>query len=1170
MAIPNLYNFGSPDSYSLFSSNINRYTDYDKVLNKTLGHNIVNAQDNFWDFHDNFLNNYINGLQNFDIDTYAKESINSIDNWSKAGGHQYYSLDDKSSLYTSNYTKDFQQNFDSTDFGSKFNLAMLGTRGSGNEIFTYSSNLNSDDRLIDGKTNYDKYHGAQTENRVYGLHVDTSQDNFLKWANLMKSKGATGAYVYKDFWIPTKDTDRDPSKQYVNFSDLDLNLNTSLGVPPPGSTKDNQEIKKDSSSIFGSTPKDFKEIEPLKTNKLTNLIPDVIGTSRLLLALRNNEKVHNIYDKSIHPVLKDTYERYSPVTGDFAAVQNAGLLGAETIRRAEQSATSDGSLNIAQQLEAWRQANQLRIQGFNQDNQRIRQTANEALARQEDNMARRSEVANFNRASIQNAIEQRAENDATAQKSNWNSIDQYLQGFEKRIRYNYEKKNQDIEDWNNIIIQQNALNFRSTKYKNIRDKIKLLQYKYPGVPITYWPEYETLKEDIAKLDRYYYDYLYQQQAKSQGIDYPGLYTEQQRNNLSFYDQGGKIVPKFQAGGKSHNYAIYQDISGPYYDLKLQNLLYQNTAKSSSSKSSSSKSSNKEDDFTKKDFIKSLEKAKLLPNDMRYLSAQIQNLISMAKFSGTNISDLSDEYLQIMPLLNNAVINREDNEKMKDKARQEGTLGEDAYFEGGMYVTDRETNKITLVDFKTLKQNPDRYQRVTYGNLVWANENMPDQANSHIYARVVNEAIGLKQVAKLAKSLLYTMGTTKQSVDQYMPNTVPYEKPNELLDLVQAGPKGYYKFTTEMESVDQNKIMDQVNYLLRMMPRNAIGRLMFETENGTGEEVADILLKLVTGGINTTYKRSASPVTSVDKNGNIGSSKGSYSNGEDPKQGFWASVLSGQGDDYTYTILKNKGLQTVEGKIYTSVPKVDKDMSLRDYLMKSGGINVVLDNSSISFGDIKISQKSWNDIVVSSSSNIVVAPLPKNNDGSVNFRILDTYLSIQDRLQKEGLKLNSPEYIKRQSELMNQEGLQFLLRSDGTPNPQLFGKFMIIEGLASSKTMGIDPKDNKTTKSLEDIEANYIIDRGQDEQLANIIRKALSSKKTGNSKKVEDYDLDTGGWWPFNNDTIYEGNIYIPLTNSLIKAQWADDNDIKASTAHDLDEAKQALDKLNNLNDTSFE
>lgn len=154
--------------------------------------------------------------------------------------------------------------------------------------------------------------------------------------------------------------------------------------------------------------------------------------------------------------------------------------------------------------------------------------------------------------------------------------------------------------------------------------------------------------------------------------------------------------------------------------------------------------------------------------------------------------------------------------------------------------------------------------------------------------------------------------------------------------------------------------------------------------------------------------------------------------------------------------------------------------------------------------------------------------------------------------------------------MNQEGLQFLLRSDGTPNPQLFGKFMIIEGLASSKTMGIDPKDNKTTKSLEDIEANYIIDRGQDEQLANIIRKALSSKKTGNSKKVEDYDLDTGGWWPFNNDTIYEGNIYIPLTNSLIKAQWADDNDIKASTAHDLDEAKQALDKLNNLNDTSFE
>ncbi len=167
---------------------------------------------------------------------------------------------------------------------------------------------------------------------------------------------------------------------------------------------------------------------------MSELAPDLIGAGRLWASLHTNNRVYDTVLPSLKPVLKYTYERYSPVTGAFSARQLKNRQGADVLRQSNQAFTSDASLAAARMLEGQRQANQLQAEGFLADDQEIRRTQAEALARQEDNMARRSEVANFNRASINQANRERAQLKATRLKSNWQSWDNFLQGFESRIR----------------------------------------------------------------------------------------------------------------------------------------------------------------------------------------------------------------------------------------------------------------------------------------------------------------------------------------------------------------------------------------------------------------------------------------------------------------------------------------------------------------------------------------------------------------------------------------------------------------------------------------------------------------------------------------------------------------------------------------------------------------
>jgi hypothetical protein len=69
--------------------------------------------------------------------------------------------------------------------------------------------------------------------------------------------------------------------------------------------------------------------------------------------------------------------------------------------------------------------------------------------------------------------------------------------------------------------------------------------------------------------------------------------------------------------------------------------------------------------------------------------------------------------------------------------------------------------------------------------------------------------------------------------------------------------------------------------------------------------------------------------------------------------------------------------------------------------------------TITFGDVILSEESFKNIVVNSSSGAFNAILPKNQDGTVNLHLAKLYTQIVEKLEQQGYKKGTSEYNLKQ-------------------------------------------------------------------------------------------------------------------------------------------------------------
>lgn len=314
-------------------------------------------------------------------------------------------------------------------------------------------------------------------------------------------------------------------------------------------TKNNTDVKKPTEET-SITPKEntIKTKKPGVLDFVAGITPSLIGAGRLLSSLRTNNKVAETIRKSLNPVLKDTYELYSPITGAFSEMQLRNNQAADVRRQTSRPFTSDASLQLAGMLEANRRATDLERQGFLADDAEIKRTKAEALKRQEDNAARRSEVANFNRASINQINRELAQLKAAKLKQNWQSLDNFLSGLESRTRQRIEES---LNNKRNFRLQTTIDDINNQYYDAIQEAskgIRKWQSKNPDQDITTAGKtYEDYIKKVRELQKWKDAQKYGAHANVYGYSYSNPYLSKNIYEIlgRSFKNGGTLKPSVQ-------------------------------------------------------------------------------------------------------------------------------------------------------------------------------------------------------------------------------------------------------------------------------------------------------------------------------------------------------------------------------------------------------------------------------------------------------------------------------------------------------------------------------------------------------------------------------------------------------------------------------------------------
>ena len=263
--------------------------------------------------------------------------------------------------------------------------------------------------------------------------VSYAHNNFRAKGTRYFYKDTNGTVHYVDPKVATSgkyklgESSTTPTKEgWTDWTDIEL---TGLANQNPQSEQTSPGNKAtDIDRTDGTKNSNFwKENGAQIRNEFDKLAPDLIAAQRLNASLRANKKIADIQKRGNIPYIQKTYERYSPVLGKFGERQAYKQQGNQIERESAIGRSSDMSQYAAQRLEGQVQAMNRSIQGDITDNNAINQSKKEALARQEDNAARRTDISNKNMYSIISNIKDNSIIDAQHEQADYTSKDQFLQ-----------------------------------------------------------------------------------------------------------------------------------------------------------------------------------------------------------------------------------------------------------------------------------------------------------------------------------------------------------------------------------------------------------------------------------------------------------------------------------------------------------------------------------------------------------------------------------------------------------------------------------------------------------------------------------------------------------------------------------------------------------------------
>ena len=616
-----------------------------------------------------------------------------------------------------------------------------------------------------------------------------------------------------------------------------------------------------------------------------------------------------------------------------------------------------------------------------------------------------------------------------------------------------------------------------------------------------------------------------------------------------------MIFKFQQGGS----AIPPLVS--YQPVMVTN----NGASETASTVGSSKSSEESSDLTDKDLLKMLEKLDGLPNDMQALTQVLSNFYIDQQYSPfPNTANIASRYLQALQMMRTANFNRKQYDNAFNIVSNNGGINELAINEKGFLICVNDKGDFKYLKPEQLAQTSD-YQPVTNSELLRLRAYNPELAGDNRILGVVANGIGIDSVIKYIKDSISNLGTTDTSQQGYISTQQGQliTGMQTLINAIQTASQNGIKFDGTTQDLYQYKIINKtqkeqadaaLKYIYTTLPENAKTLLKMRTNSGTDQDAQKLIATIISSQIDYTNQYDIEL-----KAGKTAQKASKDTSGtKDPTEqetSFLSNIQQSiGGSTQGMTIDTGTGIQMkVEGSYYPQVTKPNgdaiTDTSMSQMLADSHLMSLIKNNKSITYGDQKITPEQLKNITYN-NTGVLRANLPIKPDGTVNLDLLVQY-------QKAEAEMNATNDPQKRGEILKKYGLSDLLKSNGTPDENKFGAFIVTEGYTTERN-GIKKSDF----------VKYIKDPS-DEQI-DLIKRSLT---TGTGKDKQTPEIDTFSYFNpldyiFGVDDIFKAAVYIPISNNKLTAITGANQHIDYDEAMNLEQKYQSFEKNINQRPTS--
>lgn len=565
-------------------------------------------------------------------------------------------------------------------------------------------------------------------------------------------------------------------------------------------------------------------------------------------------------------------------------------------------------------------------------------------------------------------------------------------------------------------------------------------------------------------------------------------------------------------------------------------------------SSSGSTSEKISGTIKKEIIDILKKNGI-PSDVdAFLTAandflgKSTSLSSMSLFGGTDDDYSMSDLITIQKMANDVAWNKNQYDKAIANLDSENAWGEIAMDSRGyMYVADSEGN-ITTVNPN--KFDPEKYQALTNEQVLGMRERSKSFAMNTNVLNSMSGAVGMKTVQDYLVGLVEKLGTS--SLQGY--SSKEGEKIiNGIKELMASGPDGYYKISDKTQARDINAALQYLHNQLTPQMKKTLEATIAANGGDTQKDKLKFLGMILTQNIDSE-KKADFDSSATKSDGKDAESK----TGKVVKQTLAERYASGNGfsapEWYPIMTSKSNTPMYISAQNLGAVLQKDGNLPLGDanvetVLTEAHGIGAIIDRSSITFGDIAISWDDTSKLMYEGDSNMYRAYLPAKKDSSGRIRPdfeLQSKLDVINK-QVEGM---TPGQIK--SAIADISGVKYNEQT-GMVEAQNMQVFLTFSAVASDDTLGNSLKSSHYLHELSDQE-----DRQKKDKYNEAIKYRHS--ETGKNGRVETGNSRTDWWWGYK---FYEGNVFIPINDSMLAASIYNDQLVPQSTYMNMSAKSQA-------------